>query len=356
MKKTTASTTQSKRADSPQLLDDANPGAAGATILDAVFRRPANDGRMFTLEALADIARATMRGPARPVPIETDPAAQLTGTQQSAVSAMMNRLPHYREAGTGPFVLCIHSFSSSSAQYQGLMQRLAPRFRVVAADLYGHGRTPSWMGERRFTLADEAAPLEALLPDDTPVHLVGHSYGAAVALRIAAANRVRVQSMVLYEPTMWGTLSHLCPGDPATLEIEAVRDETIQLIDSGRLEGATERFIDYWAGPGSWAAVPGERRPRLVASVRSLRAAWKATFVERWSAAALRALDIPCLLISGTRTTAAARRAIGLLRDTLPAATAVEFEGLGHLAPITHSERVDATIDTFLTSSSRSLA
>ena len=268
----------------------------------------------------------------------------------------MNRLPHYREAGTGPFVLCIHSFSSSSAQYQGLMQRLAPRFRVVAADLYGHGRTPSWMGERRFTLADEAAPLEALLPDDTPVHLVGHSYGAAVALRIAAANRVRVQSMVLYEPTMWGTLSHLCPGDPATREIEAVRDETIQLIDSGRLEAATERFIDYWAGPGSWAAMPGERRPKLVASVRSLRAAWSATFFERWSAAALRALDTPCLLISGTHTTAAARRATVLLRDTLPAATVVEFDGVGHLGPITHSERVDATIDTFLTSSSRSLA
>jgi len=34
----------------------------------------------------------------------------------------------------------------------------------------------------------------------------------------------------------------------------------------------------------------------------------------------------------------------------------VEFDGVGHLGPITHSERVDATIDTFLTSSSRSLA
>jgi len=351
-----ASEPRPERNSSARLPAGADPRETGAAALDATFRRPANDGRTFTLEALAEIARATMREPARPVSIETDPAAQRTGPPQSPVSAAMNRLPHYREAGTGPFVLCIHSFSSSSAQYQGLMQRLAPRFRVVAADLYGHGRTPSWLGERRFTLADEAAPLEALLPDETPVHLVGHSYGAAVALRIAGANRARVRSMILYEPTMWGTLSHLCPNDPATLEIEAVRDETIQLIDGGRFEAATERFIDYWAGPGSWAAVPGERRPRLVTSVRSLRAAWTATFVERWSAAALRALDTPCLLISGTRTTAAARRAIGLLRDTLPDATVVEFDGLGHLGPITHSERVDAAIDAFLSSPMRSLA
>jgi pimeloyl-ACP methyl ester carboxylesterase len=184
------------------------------------------------------------------------------------------------------------------AQYLGLMQRLARCFRVVAADLYGHGRSPSWPQERRFTLADEAAPLEALLPDDAPAHLVGHSYGAAVALRIAGANRVRVRSMALYEPAIWGTLSHLCPGDPAALEIEAVRDETIRLIDSGRLEAATERFIDYWSGSGTWAGIPEDRRPRLVAAVRSLRAAWIATFVERWSTEALRSLDTSCLLLT----------------------------------------------------------
>jgi pimeloyl-ACP methyl ester carboxylesterase len=257
-------------------------------------------------------------------------------------------LPHYREAGTGSLVLCIHSFSSNSGQFRGLMQRLAPRYRVVAVDLFGHGGTPSWMGKRRFTLADEAAPLEALLPDDEPVHLVGHAYGAAVALRIAGANRARVRSMMLYEPTIWGTLSHLCSGDPATLEIEAVRDETIRLIDSGRLEAATQRFIEYWAGPDSWAALPQERRLKLVTAMRSLRAVWLATFIERWSVAALRSLDVPCLLMSGTRSTAAARRATGLLRDTLPAATAVNLEGIGHLGPITHAERVDATIEAFL--------
>jgi pimeloyl-ACP methyl ester carboxylesterase len=257
--------------------------------------------------------------------------------------------PRHPEAGTGPCVLCIHSFSSTSGQYRGLMERLAPRFRVVAPDLYGHGRSPPWPGERRFTLADEAAPLEALLPLEPPVHLVAHSYGAAVALRIAAVNRVRVRSMVLYEPAIWGTLSHLCPGEPATLEIEALRDETIDLIDTHRLEAAAERFIDYWAGAGSWAATPEDRRPRLIATVRSLRAAWVATFIERWPEGTLRSLDLPCLLLTGTRSTAAARRAIQLLRDTLPAATVIEFDGLGHLGPITHPERIDAAAAAFLT-------
>ena len=247
-----------------------------------------------------------------------------------------------------PFVLCIHSFAGSARQYRGLEKRLGERFRVVAADLYGHGERAAWNGDWRFTLADEAAPFEALLPEEGPVHLVGHSYGGAVALRIAALNRTRVRSMVLYEPAIWGTLAEVLWGEPPALEIEAVRDETLRLLDAGRLAAAAEVFIDYWTGAGAWAATPAERRPRLIAAMRSLRDGWLASFSERWTVPALRALPMPCLLLTGTRSTAAARRAVRLLRDALPRAQVLELEGLGHLGPITHAERVDPAIEAFL--------
>lgn len=247
-----------------------------------------------------------------------------------------------------PFVLCVHSFAGSSRQYRGLAARLSAQFAVLAPDLYGHGEREPWRGPGAFTLAVEAAPLEALLPQNGPLHLVGHSYGAAVALRIAANHRDRVRSMALYEPAIWGTLSSLCPDEPATREIEAVRDETIGLIDAGRVEGAAERFIDYWTGTGAWAATPPERRPKLVATVRSLRDGWQAAFEERWSAAALRALDIPCLLLTGTASTAAARRAARLLGELLPRAKVVELDGLPHMGPVTHPERVDPLIESFI--------
>lgn len=244
-------------------------------------------------------------------------------------------------------VLCVHSFSSSARQYAGLAARLSASFRVIAADLYGHGQRPPWTGER-FTLADEAAPLEAMLPEGAPLHLVGHSYGGAVALRIAANHRERVRSMTLYEPAIWGTLAELCAGEPAAQEIKAVRDDTLRMLEPGAAEAAAERFVDYWTGAGSWAATPPERRPRLSATVRSLREGWQASFLERWSAEALRALDIPCLLLTGTASTAAARRALRLLRETLPRAQVREFGGLGHLGPITHPERIDEAVEAFI--------
>ncbi|MGB0128084.1 MAG: alpha/beta hydrolase [Rhodocyclaceae bacterium] len=278
----------------------------------------------------------------------SETSAPLAGQREASA-----RSPLAESTNAVPHVLCIHSFASSSAQYQGLASRLAPHFRVLTTDLFGHGFNQPWPLGRRFTLADEAAPFEALLPDSGIGHLVGHSYGAAVVLRIARTKGRSIRSIVMYEPAIWGTLSRLLPDEPATREIEAVRDETIQLINRGQLGAATERFIDYWAGQGTWATSPEPRQRKLVASVRSLHAAWSATFAERWSAGTLRSLDTPCLLLTGKCSTVAARRAIRLLQDMLPAAKVIEFDGMGHLGPVTHPAVVDAAIEDFLISTSR---
>ncbi len=50
---------------------------------------------------------------------------------------------HFREAGAGPGVVCVHCNASSSAQWRALMDRLAARFHVLAGDSYGAGRGPA---------------------------------------------------------------------------------------------------------------------------------------------------------------------------------------------------------------------
>src|SRR5688572_28713969 len=95
----------------------------------------------------------------------------------------VNQAPHFRDAGTGPGVVCIHSNASSSAQWRGLMDLLAPRFRVLAPDSYGSGQSPEWPSDREITLRDEVALIEPVLAlAGSPLALVGHSFGAAVAL------------------------------------------------------------------------------------------------------------------------------------------------------------------------------
>jgi len=51
---------------------------------------------------------------------------------------------HFREAGTGQGVVCVHSSASSSGQWRALMDRLSDGFRVIAVDLYGYGKSAAW--------------------------------------------------------------------------------------------------------------------------------------------------------------------------------------------------------------------
>src|SRR6476620_9517758 len=99
---------------------------------------------------------------------------------------MAQALPSVRAAGTGPGVICLHANASSSRQWRGRMDQLAPRFRVLAPDLYGAGESPEWPSDRRIALQDEVDLLAPVLEDaGSPFVLVGHSYGAAIALMAA---------------------------------------------------------------------------------------------------------------------------------------------------------------------------
>ena len=84
----------------------------------------------------------------------------------------------YVDQGSGEPVVLLHCSGSSSAQWRSLIARLATRFHVLAPDLHGYGGSETWNGPEVFSLAHEAAVVDALLARvDQRAHLVGHSYG-----------------------------------------------------------------------------------------------------------------------------------------------------------------------------------
>ncbi len=64
--------------------------------------------------------------------------------------------------------------------------------------------------------------------------------------------------------------------------------------------------------------------------------------------AAFRALDMPVLYMVGKRSTPAAHAVARLLVATLPRVELVEFDGLGHMGPVTHAEVVNEAVARFL--------
>lgn len=256
--------------------------------------------------------------------------------------------PFFREAGAGPGVVCLHSNAASSSQWRALMDTLAPRYRVFAADSYGAGRSPAWPA-RPVSLGDEAALLEPVFERAGDGQaLVGHSYGAAVALIAALAQPGRVRALALYEPTLFSLIEQ---DAPAPNDADGIRNAVAAAgaaLDAGDADGAARCFIDYWMGEGAWARTPEARKGPIAAAMAKVRGWGQALVGEPTPLAAFARLDVPVLYMTGARSPASARGVARLLTRTLPRVQVAEFEGLGHMGPLTHPEVVNAAIARFL--------
>jgi len=257
--------------------------------------------------------------------------------------------PYFREAGSGPGVVCIHCNASSSSQWRLLMNRLAPRRLVLAPDTHGAGRGPTWPTDRPLTLRDEVALLEPVFAHaGAPFALVGHSYGGAVALLAALGRAEQVSALVLYEPTLFALVDAESPAPNDADGIRATVTRCADALAAGDRSAAAEVFIDYWMGAGAWCDKPEPQRSAIEAAVLNVVGWGRALFGETTPLAAFRALDIPVLLMQGSETTPSSRAVSTLLARTLPRVETLTFGGMGHMGPLTHPTQVDAAIEDFL--------
>lgn len=249
----------------------------------------------------------------------------------------------YLELGSGEPVVLLHSSASSGAQWHALAERLATRYRVIAPDLYGYGGSAPWSGKRPFSLECEAKIVVALLGSvGGRAHLVGHSYGGAVALRVAATRGERLHSLTLIEPAAF----HLLRGaeTAALAEIVDVAERVAYAVARNRYDDGIERFVDYWSGPGTWAAVPKNKRVGLAARLPKIALDFHAAFNEPIRLEDLRSMTVPTLLLKGTRSPFPTRRICERLAHVLPDASLKTIAEAGHMAPITHRDEVNALV------------
>lgn len=202
---------------------------------------------------------------------------------------------------------------------------------------------------RVISLRDEVALIEPVLTRaGSPLALVGHSYGAAVALIAALANPGRVRAMALYEPTLFSLLD---AETPPPNEADGIRHTVLNAgmaLDAGNQDAAAEHFIDYWMGGGAWKNMPEQRKPPIATSVRNVRRWAHALLTEPTPLAAFRELNVPILYMVGKRSTPSTHGVARLLTHELPQVELVEFETLGHMGPVTNPETVNDVIARFL--------
>lgn len=168
---------------------------------------------------------------------------------------------NFRETGRGELVVLLHGLGAHLGFWElHLVEELAARFRVVCLDLRGHGYSD--MPASGYRPADIAQDVLALLDelDADRAHLVGHSYGGAVALELAVARPDRVASLVVADTrvrclqpqqvlpasSVWPDFSRRMarqgvPLSEADLEIGA---RLLEMLGAARWDEARQRLAD----------------------------------------------------------------------------------------------------------------
>lgn len=252
--------------------------------------------------------------------------------------------PAMRSEAPSDRVVLVHCSASSAGQWKPLVDQMIG-FDPVLLDLWGHGNRGRWTGARPFRLSEEAAAIGEACPNGAPFHLVGHSYGGGVALRFALSHPERLRSLTLIEPSSFHVLK-LAEGSDAHLldEIRAVAEAVNRGVISGDYRSGMQTFIDYWSGAGSWKDLPDDRKTRFAELAVHVAHHFWGLIEEETPLAAYANVDVPTLILCGTRSPEPSRAITRLLTETMPRAQHRTIAHANHMSPITHPTEVNRLI------------
>lgn len=255
--------------------------------------------------------------------------------------------------GKGAPVVLLHSSLSSKLQWYSLMESMSTDYLVIAVDLYGYGESPFPEDKETFGLGDEVTLVESLLADiipaDEPIHLVGHSYGGATALRFCYKEEVekqtqRIGSMALFEPVAF----HLLPEtEEALAHVYQMVNAINPFVERGEYAAAAEHFVDFWNKPGTFKSFPEIFRNTFSKGAKKLPLDFQALTGEPLSLEDYSKIKRPVCLMAGRQSPLQSRRVSELLADTLTNCQLKWVNG-DHMAPLYQPDEVNPIIRAFI--------
>ena len=126
----------------------------------------------------------------------------------------------YQDIGVGPTIILAHGSGSSRRQWAPVVAALRNRYRVLTPHLLGYGRSEPAPHQPFHPWSDLGALVALAECVGEAVHLVGHSYGGALALEAARTLISRVESLTLIDPVAFHLMRlHMSAHPERTAEV-----------------------------------------------------------------------------------------------------------------------------------------
>lgn len=210
------------------------------------------------------------------------------------------------EQGSGPSLLLVHGSLCDYRFWSTQIQPLADRYRLLAPSLR-HCFPEHWCGEGGgFSTEQHVEDLIELIErQGEPMHVLGHSRGGNISLRLAAQRPDLLRSLALADPGGDFTPELFeaagLPTPVAAGERNQFRLEALRLIHAGQIEAGLQLFVDTVSGAGIWQRSSARFRHMALDNAFTLVGQVEDR-PEPVAAVLLAAIRCPVLLLGGERS------------------------------------------------------
>lgn len=254
----------------------------------------------------------------------------------------MNLRDHVIEQGVdGPPIIFIHGSFANPGAWKSMVSILSKDHRCLLLKLPGHAGTRRPGDFECPSLAPEFEILDWVIRERCGghAHLVGHSFGGAIAMEYALRQAASLRSLTLFEPVSYWVMKSA--GD---IDSAGAFDRIIRALRSDMAEGvpyACGQIIDFWGGLGSFEGLPDSVKDGMSALERDNLRHWEIgkTLESSDRESDYRALRVPTRLVHGERSNPLAHRIIETLEARIAGSEVSEIEGASHFLVTTHAEQ-----------------
>ncbi len=229
----------------------------------------------------------------------------------------------------------IHCGLGKASNWRPLLNHMDRPVSPLLIELPGHGLADAYDDTRDFS--DQAIELALDEMPSEAVPLIGHSLGAAIALRIAIERPYRVSSLVLIEPIFFAAVK----GRWAHEKLMRDLSQFDKRISAGEHATAAKEFYALWGDGRPWSDLESQDRTYMVDRISLVPRANPLIFDDRTGLldpGRLEGLDMPVTFIDGGDTHPIIPEIISTLGDRIPDAEWVSIPNAGHMLPMTHPE------------------
>jgi len=249
---------------------------------------------------------------------------------------------------SGAGLVLVHGSWGDHHNWDAVVPGLARSFRVFTYDRRGHSqseRVPT-----QGSIEEDVADLASFIVTNglAPAHVVGNSFGAAIAVKLAASQPALFASLSIHEPPLIGLIQDhpMMPG--VRQRINAV----VETLKSGDAEAGARDFVENVAlGPGMWERLPPDVRKTFVFNAPT----WLDEMNEPVTAMSvnlerLRSFTHPALLSEGDQSPPFFAVILKKIASVLPHAQHHVYHGGGHVPHLTHADEFVRVVAGFINS------